>query len=45
MFMNELEDTRAKDLIREMPDGLTYEILPVSPATAETFLRRMKSAF
>jgi hypothetical protein len=44
-FMNELESMKAKDLIMKMDDGATYEILPVSPGTAQTFLRRIKTAF
>ena len=44
-FMNELRDTRAKDLVLEMPDGQTYEILEVTPGTAQTFLRRVQAAF
>lgn len=44
-FMNELESMKPKDLIMKMDDGETYEILPVSPGTAQTFLRRTESAF
>ncbi|WP_157974253.1 hypothetical protein [Lewinella sp. IMCC34183] len=44
-FMNELRDTKAKDLVLEMPDGQTYEILEVTPGTAQTFLRRVEAAF
>ncbi|TXF90404.1 hypothetical protein FUA23_06330 [Neolewinella aurantiaca] len=44
-FMNELEGMKAKDLIMKMDDGETYEILPVSPGTAQTFLRRVEAAF
>lgn len=44
-FMNELEAMKAKDLIMKMDDGATYEILPVSPGTAQTFLQRVKDAF
>lgn len=44
-FMNVLEGMKAKDLVLKMDDGETYEILPVSPGTAQTFLRRVKSAF
>jgi hypothetical protein len=44
-FMSALEGMKAKDLILKMDDGQTYEILPVSPGTAQTFLRRVKSAF
>ena len=44
-FMNELEGMKPKDLIMKMDDGETYEILPVSPGTAQTFLRRVKDAF
>jgi hypothetical protein len=44
-FMNELENMKVKDLIMKMDDGATYEILPVSPGTAQTFLRRTQSAF
>ncbi|MFK8161755.1 MAG: hypothetical protein AB8H12_04765 [Lewinella sp.] len=44
-FMNELETMKAKDLIMKMDDGATYEILPVSPGTAQTFLRRVQTAF
>lgn len=44
-FMNTLENMKAKDMILKMNDGQTYEILPVSPGTAQTFLRRVKTAF
>ncbi|PPK86525.1 hypothetical protein CLV84_3456 [Neolewinella xylanilytica] len=44
-FMNELRGVNPKDLVLEMDDGLTYEILEVTPGTAQTFLRRVKSAF
>jgi hypothetical protein len=44
-FMNELEGMKPKDLVLKMDDGQTYEILPVSPGTAQTFLRRVESAF
>ncbi|NJC24592.1 hypothetical protein [Neolewinella antarctica] len=44
-FMNELEGMKAREVVLEMEDGETYEILPVSPATAETFLRRVRDAF
>jgi hypothetical protein len=44
-FMNELESMKPKDLIMKMDDGETYEILPVSVGTAQTFLRRVKNAF
>ncbi len=44
-FMNELRSVKAKDLVLEMDDGLTYEILEVTPGTAQTFLRRVKTAF
>ncbi|MBC6993448.1 hypothetical protein QWY85_16530 [Neolewinella lacunae] len=44
-FMAELEGMKAKDLVLKMPDGETYEILPVSPGTAQTFLRRVEEAF
>lgn len=44
-FMNELETMKPKDLIMKMEDGETYEILPVSPGTAQTFLRRVTDAF
>jgi hypothetical protein len=43
--MNELESMKPKDLIMKMDDGETYEILPVSVGTAQTFLRRVKNAF
>jgi hypothetical protein len=36
---------KPKDLIMKMDDGATYEILPVSPGTAQTFLRRIETAF
>ncbi|MEO0734318.1 MAG: hypothetical protein AAFZ52_15890, partial [Bacteroidota bacterium] len=35
-FMNELETMKPKDLVMKMEDGETYEILPVSPGTAQT---------
>ena len=44
-FMNELRDTKAKELVLEMDDGQTYEILEVTPGTAATFLRRIEEAF
>lgn len=44
-FMNELETMKPKDLIMKMDDGETYEILPVSIGTAQTFLRRVADAF
>ncbi|NJB85391.1 hypothetical protein GGR26_001136 [Lewinella marina] len=44
-FMNELRDTKPKDLVLEMPDGQTYELLEVTPGTAQTFLRRVQAAF
>jgi len=44
-FMNELESMKPKELILKMDDGETYEILPVSAGTAQTFLRRVKDAF
>jgi hypothetical protein len=44
-FMNTLEGMKPKELIMKMDDGETYEILPVSPGTAQTFLRRVKDAF
>lgn len=44
-FMGELDGMKAKDLIMKMDDGETYEILPVSPSTVQTWLRRHESAF
>ena len=44
-FMTELEGMKAKELVLKMDDGETYEILPVSPGTAQTFLRRAQAAF
>ncbi|THH41439.1 hypothetical protein [Neolewinella litorea] len=44
-FMNALRETKPKDLVLEMEDGLTYEILEVTPGTAQTFLRRVQAAF
>lgn len=44
-FMNELRETNPKDLVLEMEDGQTYEILEVTPGTAAAFLRRVESAF
>ena len=44
-FMNELRSVKPKDMVLEMDDGLTYEILEVTPGTAQTFLRRAKAAF
>lgn len=44
-FMNALEGMKAKELVLKMDDGETYEILPVSPGTVQTFLRRVESAF
>ena len=44
-FMNELRETKPKDLVLEMADGQTYEILEVTPGTAQTFLRRVQAAF
>jgi hypothetical protein len=44
-FMNELDNMKANELVLKMDDGETYEILPVSPGTAQTFLRRVQNAF
>lgn len=44
-FMTELRNTKPKDLVLEMEDGETYEILEVAPGTASTFLRRVQTAF
>lgn len=44
-FMSELQNMKAKDLVLKMEDGETYEILEVTPGTAQTFLRRAKAAF
>ena len=44
-FMNTLRDMKAKELVLEMDDGQTYEILEVTPGTAATFLRRVEEAF
>ncbi len=44
-FMNELDNMKARELVLKMDDGETYEILPVSPSTAEVFLRRVRDAF
>ena len=44
-FMTELETMKPRELIMKMDDGETYEILPVSAGTAQTFLRRVKEAF
>jgi len=43
-FMNELESLKPREMIKKMKDGETYEILPVSPGTAQTFLRRVETA-
>ena len=44
-FMNALRETKPRDLVLEMEDGQTYEILEVTPGTAATFLRRAQTAF
>ncbi|MTB50461.1 hypothetical protein [Lewinella sp. W8] len=44
-FMSELDNMKANELVLKMDDGETYEILPVSPGTAQTFLRRVQNAF
>ncbi len=44
-FMSALRDLKPKDVVLEMDDGQTYEILEVTPGTAQTFLRRAKAAF
>ncbi|CAH1000322.1 hypothetical protein LEM8419_01475 [Neolewinella maritima] len=44
-FMNTLREMKAKELVLEMDDGQTYEILEVTPGTAATFLRRVEEAF
>ena len=44
-FMDALRSVKPKDLVLLMEDGLTYEILEVTPGTAQTFLRRVKTAF
>ena len=44
-FMNALREMKAKELVLEMDDGQTYEILEVTPGTAATFLRRVEEAF
>ena len=44
-FMDGLRSVKPKDLVLLMDDGLTYEILEVTPGTAQTFLRRVQSAF
>jgi hypothetical protein len=44
-FMEEFRDTNPRDMVLEMDDGRTYEILEVTTGTASTFLRRMETAF
>ena len=44
-FMNELENMKAKELVLEMDDKETYEILPVSSGTVQRWLERIKTAF
>lgn len=44
-FMNALRELKPKDVVLEMEDGQTYEILEVTPGTAQTFLRRAQAAF
>ncbi|WP_420460360.1 hypothetical protein [Neolewinella sp.] len=44
-FMNTLRGMKARELVLEMDDGQTYEILEVTPGTAATFLRRVEEAF
>ena len=43
VFMQELENMKAKDLVLKMPDGETFEIQPVEVSTATTFLRRVQA--
>lgn len=45
VFMQEMEGMKGKDLVLKMPDGGTYEILPVELSTASAFLRRVQTAF
>lgn len=44
-FMNTLRDLKPREVVLEMDDGQTYEILEVTPSTASTFLRRAQTAF
>jgi hypothetical protein len=44
-FMDEFRDTNPREMVLEMDDGRTYEILEVTTGTASTFLRRMQTAF
>ncbi|MCP9235200.1 hypothetical protein [Lewinella sp. JB7] len=44
-FMNAFRELKPKDVVLEMEDGQTYEILEVTPGTAQTFLRRAQAAF
>lgn len=44
-FMNAFRELKPKDVVLEMEDGQTYEIVEVTPGTAQTFLRRAQAAF
>ncbi len=43
VYMQELENMKARDLVIKMPDGETFEIQPVEVSTATTFLRRVQA--
>ncbi len=43
-FMDALDGLKDKDLIMKMPDGETFEIMPVEFSDARLFLRRIQAA-
>ena len=43
-FMESLEGTKSKELVIKMDDGELYEITPVNPGTARSFVNRVKEA-
>lgn len=43
-FMDALDGMKDKDLIQKMPDGETFEIMPVEFSDARLFLRRIEAA-
>ncbi|PJF33289.1 MAG: hypothetical protein CUN57_02565, partial [Phototrophicales bacterium] len=43
-FMDALGGLKDKDLVMKMPDGETFEIMPVEFSDARLFLRRVEAA-
>jgi len=43
-FMDALDGMKDKDLVQKMPDGETFEIMPVEFSDARLFLRRIQAA-